>query len=256
MKTINRAVQAGCFAGSLLIGACNHSDTSPTAVQNPDQSGNETEILFSETFSDSGRFTIIKDPKSGITYKVEARMGSEAEKLLATSSAQPTLTEVYRSLHGGQGDVPAIVAEVSAQLGIPVYNPTENDRHASTPAALGKGAAYADFANTYCKDITEVNYIWRWETCKWGPSARILSTSRTDPSDRVYAWNVTPYTATLSIFVGSTIPNTWRPTLQPYWVTWFQWGGTYSNAYTVMELPPPHTGEMGLSVHYPQGIVK
>jgi hypothetical protein len=78
-------------------------------------------------------------------------------------------------------------------------------------------------------------------------------TSQAGSTDRVYAWNATPYTATLSLWNAghASQPNTARLTLQPYWVTWFQWYGTYSNAYAYMELPAGKTGELGLVNHYP-----
>jgi hypothetical protein len=261
MMSLNRAAQAGSLAGYLLlISACNSSDPSPTAVRNPGQAGNETEILFSETFSDSGRFTISKDPVGGLTYNVQARIGSEAEKLLATSSAQPTLAEVYRTLHGGREDVPAVVAEVSMQLGVQTPDPSVNHQHATAPvalAALEKGASQSDFLAGYCRDIKESYYTWRPEGCFWTASENYYLTPWMDPGDRVYAWNNTPYTATMSIWNhGGGQPNTWRPTLQPYWVTWFQWGGTYSNAYAKINLPAGAYGELGLVVHFPIPIVK
>lgn len=257
MMTINRAVQGGCLAGYLLlISACNNTDSSATAVQDPGQ-GNGVEILYSESFSDSGRFTISKDPKGGVTYNVQARIGSEAEKLLGSSSAQPTLVEVYRILHGGQDEIPAIVTEVSAQLAARTPDQPLNDQHAAASKALGKGASLDAFASGYCRDIRENGYIWKWEGCFWMPSENYLRTPWMDPGDRVYAWNSTPYTATMSIWNhGGGQPNTWRPTLQPYWVTWFSWGGNYSNAYVNINLPTGQKGELGLVVHYPVPILR
>jgi hypothetical protein len=257
MKSLNRSAQVGCIASYLLlVSACNSPDTSVTAIQNPDP-GIGMETLYSETFSDSGRFTITKDPSGGVNYNVQARIGSEAEKLLASSSTQPTLVEAYRILHGGLGDVPAIVAEVSTQLIIQTPNSSLNNQPTMTPKGLEKEASLDAFSSGYCKDIRENSYLWKWEGCFWMPSVNYLTTIWMDPGDRVYAWNSSPYTATMSIWnQAGGQPNTWRPTLQPYWVTWFQWGGNYSNALVSMNLPAGKKGELGLVVHYPVPIVR
>ena len=257
MMSLNRFAQAGCLASYLLLlSACNSPDTSVTAAQDPNQGGKEPEIVFSETFSDSGRFTITKDPELGLAYNVQARIGSDAEKLLEISSTQTTMAEVYRTLHGGQGELPAVVIDVSAKLESQRSATVRPERPAQGAGALGKASSFSDFSNTYCKDIREGSYIWKFEGCFWGANEHYYLTPWVDPGDRVYAWNVSPYTATMSLWNQglATQPNTWRPTLQPYWVTWFQWGGTYSYAYAKMELPAGRTGELGLVVHYPVAV--
>jgi hypothetical protein len=257
MKIIKRATQAGCFASFLIaINACNAPDSPTPAVQNSPQVGKDAEILYSENFADSGKFMITKDASGGINYNVQARIGSNAEKLMAASSTRPTLVEVYQTLHEGQGNTPAVVTEISNQLGS--REPAANDALHSDPAAraLPKTASQNGFSTGYCRDIHEGSYIWKWLGCFWLENANYINTPWVNSDgwipDRVYAWNATPYTATLSLWNNppTSQPNTWRPTLQPYWVTWFQWGGTYSNALAYMQLPAGKTGELGIVSHY------
>jgi hypothetical protein len=263
MHIINRSAQAGCFASFLLaINACNAPDSPAQAVQDPIQAGKEAEVLFSESFADSGRFTITRDASGGINYDVQARIGSNAERLMAASSTRPTLAEVYQALHEGQGNVPAVVAEASSRLGSREPAAIDAVRPDRAESALPKAASLNDFSAGYCRDIRESYYIWKWQGCFWLENTNSINTpwvnSNGSNPDRVYAWNVTPYTATLSLWnsAGTSQPNTWRPTLQPYWVTWFAWGGTYSNARAYMNLPAGKTGELGIVAHYPVPIVK
>jgi hypothetical protein len=257
MISMKRAAQTGCLASyALLTAACNSTDPSATESRTHQLEGKGAEILYSETFADSGRFSITKDPEGRFGYDVQARIGSDAEKLLAASSTQLTLADVYRALHEGREEIPAVVAEVSEKLGTRQPTAADGDRPAAPAQALGKSASLSDFAAGYCRDIREGSYTWRWLGCFWLANDHYIVTpwvnSDGNIPDRVYAWNRTPYTATLSLWnkSGTSQPNTWRPTLQPYWVTWFQWGGVYSDAYAYMELPAGKTGELGIVAHY------
>jgi hypothetical protein len=255
MKSIKRAAQAGLFVPyALLTFACNSADPSAQADHPPAAEGKDGEILYSETFSDSGRFSITKDLDGKYAYNVQARIGSEAEKLLAASSPQLTLADVYRSLHENRAEVPAVVAEISEKLGT---NTAADGIRSEPDQALRKSASLNSFSTAYCRDIKEGNITWSWLGCFWLANDHYIVTpwvtSQAGSTDRVYAWNATPYTATLSLWNAghASQPNTARLTLQPYWVTWFQWYGTYSNAYAYMELPAGKTGELGLVNHYP-----
>lgn len=264
MSFIKRAAQAGCFASFLIgINACNAPDSPTQAVRNSPQVGEDADILYSENFADSGRFAITKDASGSINYNVQARIGSDAEKLMASSATRSTLVEVYRALHEDQGNVPAIVSEVSALLGS--REPAANGAAHPAPEAraLPKSASLNDFSTGYCRDIHEGSYVWKWLGCFWLESSNNIGTpwvssDGSSPADRVYAWNVTPYTATLSLWntAGTSQISTWHPTLQPYWVTWFQWGGTYSNAYAYMYLPAGKSGELGIVDHYAMPYVR
>lgn len=263
MISMKRTAQAGCIASyALLMAACNSNDASVTAVQTPRSSVEAAELLYSETFADSGKFSITKDAEGRFAYNVQARIGSDAEKRLAASSTQLTLADVYRALHDGRAEVPAVVAEVSEKLGTRQPTAANGDRPAAAAQALGKSASLNSFSTAYCRDIREGSYTWKWVGCFWLANDHYILTpwvtSEPGSTDRVYAWNNTPYTATLSLWnqAHTSQPNTWRPTLKPYWVTWFQWGGTYSNAYAYMELPAGKKGELGIVDHYPVPYVK
>ena len=255
MKSMKRAAQAGCIASfALLLAACDSSET-PVEAQAPGTSGTENRIVYSEAFSDSGRFMIVQNPQGEFSYNIEARIGSKAQDLMSESSVQLTLADVYRSLHGGHPDVPTIVSEVSDKLG--PQNPAGNaERPAASDGGLAKVASWNAFSSTYCVNYNENAYSWLGQGCFWLANDHYILTlwvsSAPGLTDRVTAYNNTPYTATLYLKKpDGSVPNAWRPKLAPYWVTWFQWGGTYSNAYAYMELPPGKTGELGIIDHYP-----
>ena len=253
MNSFKLAIHAASVSAVLLaLAAC--EGTQPTAAPGKVPAANK-DVLFSETFSDSGLFTISKNPLGGYDYSIEARIGSTAERMIGTTVEQSSLAEIYRTLHEGKGEVPAVVGEASAWLEsrpAPV-----SDKPAFNPAqvALEKGASESAFKTGYCRSFGDGIYTWKSMSCIWKASANQAVTpgvlGDNFANDRVYAWNNSGYTATMSLYKSdwSGKANTWMPTLKPYWVTWFSWGGTYTNANAVIQLPYQTYGEVGLSNH-------
>lgn len=263
MKSVKSVAPILVGASILLaLAACEGPDTATSAAAKPEAESTGGKIVYSETFSDSGLFQVMSDPSGEVTFAIKARIGSRAEELMNASASEPTLADVYRSLHGGSGAIPAEVASASAQLAD--SRPAQPALPETAPAAipLAKTASESAFKSNYCIDIRELSYVWRWQTCDWAASVNYISTPFVDAgywgSDRVYAWNNTAYTAKLQLWntYKTAHPNSWTPSLQPYWVTWFQWGGNYSFAIADMTLPAGRYGELGLSTHRPEAIVK
>lgn len=253
MNSFKFAIRAaGIPALMFALTAC---DGTPTTTTTNESSDLRSGVVYSEAFADSGRFTITKTALGEYNYNVEARIGSKAEAMMTASATEPTLAGVYQALHEGKTETPAIVSEVSGVLESRKPAVWENDRVAPAPLALSKAASESAFKTGYCKDIPDGPYVWKVVTCVWKPGNNQTTTGGVYGNgfvnDRVYAWNNTAYLAKLKLwntnFTGS--PNTWNPSLNPYWVTWFQWGGTYSNANAVISLPSGYFGEIGLSVH-------
>lgn len=243
---------AGLPALMLAFAGCD--STQPTAT-NGESPESKAGVVYSEAFADSGLFTISKNPLGGYNYNVQARIGSKAEAMMAASVNEPTLAGVYQSLHEGKTETPAIVGEVSDWLKNQPSSILEKERAIPGPMALEKAASQSAFTNGYCIDFYEGIYRWRPMSCVW-KAANNQTTSggvygNNVSNDRVYAWNNTAYLATLRLwntnFTGYA--NAWAPTLNPYWVTWFTWGGTYTNANAVISLPSGLFGEIALSNH-------
>jgi len=223
--------------------------------------------VYSETFSDSGLFQIHSDADGIISYAIQARIGSQAEKQAAASAMQPTLADVYRSLQGGSAEVPDLVKRASAQLAqqqaaLPPLPALPAEELSPITAPLAKSATESDFKTNYCRDFREYSYLWHWETCDWAGYVHYIQTgwvdSRNGLTDRVYAYNNSPFMATLELYDThlTSHPNTWKPTMQPYWWTWFTWGGTYTAGVVMMTLPVGGSGELGLSTHAPYSHVQ
>ena len=238
-----------------VLAACQGPDNTVSAPDVQPAAPENGKVLFSETFSDAGSFQVLADPSGGYNSIVQAGIGSEAERLLVASSAQPTLADVYRSLHGGRDEVPSVVAQASAHFEAKTPTARETSR-AVVP--LAKSSSKSAFLSTLCRDFVEGSLKWKVWDCVWdgGRSFIRVEDVYSDGSniDRVYAWNKTPWTATMSLASGSPFipsPNAWRPTIAPYGVGWIQWGGTYSAAVAMIALPSNNTGELGLTDHYP-----
>jgi hypothetical protein len=252
MNPMQLAGRIGPFAfGALLLSGCDSNNPSGPAAQAPSGSADAPAIVYSESFADAGTLTIMKDAEGRFGFDVQARIGSEAERLMGASSSLPTLADVYRSLHGNGEEVPAAVAEASEQLGTRPADAAPAER--PPERVLAKAASQSEFSNGYCRDIHDGGFIWRWRTCIWENSVNYTGTEYVNSGDRVYGWNKTPETATLSIWNRNYVsqPNTWRPTLPPYSVAWFQWGGSYSGAWVIIMLPYQKLGELGVSDHAP-----
>lgn len=242
--------------------ACDSPEAPASSASGPGASGEDGRILFSEPFADSGLFQIAENGTGGLVFAVQARMGTKAEHLSIASAGKATLADVYRALHEGAPEVPEAVALASARMGDP--RPVATDASVARPQepALAKSASQAGFQSAFCKDIQESPFIWRWQTCDWVADANSLTTPFVDSdnrgTDRVYAMNNTNTTATMSLWNldQTSSPNTWKPALAPFWMTWFQWGGTYSFAIAKIGLPFGRHGELGLSTHTPVPIVK
>lgn len=253
MNSFKTALQAaGVSAMVFALVACEGNPTTETTVQSPEIKGG---TVFSESFADAGMFTIEKNPEGGYNYSVSAQIGSDAEKRMNSSIDVPTLAGVYQQINAGKSETPAIVSEVSDWLESRPSSGLEKAMPTVSPLPLEKAAAQSDFVNGYCRNIYDGSYVWRYTTCDWKPNANYMGTSGVNgdnwANDRVYAWNATPYTATMSLWNSANTAqiSTWRPTLQPYWVTWFSWGGTYSNARAAIKLTGTFGGELGLSNH-------
>jgi len=243
MKYGAHAAAAGFCA--LLMAGCGSADPSDTAPAAQDPAGVATAptIVFSESFADAGVFAIMQDADGRYGFSVQARIGSDAERVMGESSGRPTLAEVYRDIHGTEAmaPVPAIVEKVSEQLRI---RTEVGDQAVRT-------LAKSDFSSAYCRDIREGGFIWRWRTCNWTGTLKVLTSTYANPGDRVYAWNNSPYTANLSLWNSDfTSASSWRPSLPPYTVSWFIWGGSYYHATVIMG-KEDYAGEMGLSIHAP-----
>jgi hypothetical protein len=241
------------------LAACQGPDTPVSAPDKPAAAPENGTVLFSENFSDAGSFQIVADPSGGFNSIVQAGIGSEAERLLAASSAQPTLAGVYRSLHGGVDEVPAAVAQASEHL--EGRNPS--DRGASPSIPLVKASSKSAFQSTLCHDFVEGSWKWVLSRYVWDGSRNFIRVEGVNSDgyypDRVYAWNSTAWTATMSLASGSPFypsPNSWKPTIAPYGVGWIQWGGTYSGAVAMMALPSGKYGELGLTDHYATPYVR
>jgi hypothetical protein len=250
MNWFKSAIQtASLTAVVFALVACEDSQTTVTSEETPMNKGG---VVFSEAFADAGLFTVVKSPEGEYSYSVGARIGSEAEKQLAASVDLPTLAGVYQQIHGEKSEIPAIVSEVSKLLETQAASGTDKIR--ATSVALAKAATESGFKTGYCRDFSEgLHYTWKPQTCIWKANSNYMGTpgvnSYSDVNDRVWVWNATPYTAALALWnTGFTAKaSTWQPSIQPNWVTWFSWGGTYSNANATVKLPGTYGGELGLS---------
>lgn len=258
--SITRPTSAAGAALLLALAACQGPDAPVAGSGDAAAAPQNGKILFSETFSDAGSFQILADPSGGFNSVVQARIGSEAEKLLAASSAQPTLADVYRSLHGGRTEIPAVVAQASERSDGSESSPGAISR---SPAPLAKPASQSSFQANLCHDFLEGSWRWNLSKCVWDGSRNFLRVEGVNSDgyypDRVYAWNQTAWTATMSLASGSPFypsPNSWKPTIAPYGVGWIQWGGTYSGAVAMMALPSGKYGELGLTDHYATPYVR
>jgi len=256
---LRRLPSAAGAALLIALAACQGPDA---PVSSPDgQAAPENgKVLFSENFSDAGSFEILANPSGGFNSIVQAGIGSEAERLLAASSAQPTLADVYRSLHGGVQEVPAVVAQASEQ-----FEGRESSARDLSPSVdpLAKAASQSDFQSSLCRSFLEGSWKWNPAACVWDGSRNFIRVEGVYSDgyypDRVYAWNQTAWTATMSLSSGSPFypsPNSWKPTIGAYGVGWIQWGGTYSGAVAMMALPSGKNGELGLTDHYATPYVR
>ena len=242
---------AGLSAMVFTLVACENTPTTETSVEKP---ALKEGVVFSEAFADAGLFTIEKSTEGGYNYSVSARIGSEAEKRMAASIEQPSLAEVYREIHAGKSETPAVVSEVSQWLKSRPSSGVEKVSPAQAPLALGKTAAESDFRNGYCKNFGEgLYYVWKPMSCIWKANSNYMGTggvnSYFDANDRVWFWNATPHHATLELWntAHTAKVSTWVPYQTPYTVSWFSWGGTYTNARATMKLPGTFGGELGIS---------
>jgi hypothetical protein len=250
----------GSASMAFTLAACGGSETPVSATS--DAPAEKETLYFSETFSDSGVFEIHQVASGIFSYSIQARIGSLAENRMNSVGKETTLAEIYRALKGKDGVIPAAVEKASERLKVQQADRIPLPAQAEqTP--LAKAASQSDFKTNYCKDIRENSWVWHWQSCDWTPSSNSIWTpfvdARADGTiDRVYAYNVTPYTATLELWDTweTKLVSTWKPTLKPYWVTWFQWGGRYSFAIAKMILPAGKVGELGLSTHTPIPYVK
>ena len=255
MNSSKLAIQAaGISALVFALAACDGTQATAAPEKAPEVNHG---VVFSETFSDSGLFTINKNDLGGYDFSIDARIGSKAEAMMAATANQSSLAEIYRTIHEGKSEVPAVVSEASNWLESRPAPVSEKPDLNPAPAALAleKGASKSAFYDGYCKNFYDGIYVWRSMSCVWLQKANQTYTGGVlgdnFANDRVYAWNSTPYTATMQLWNANLTsqPNTWSPTLQPYWVTWFTWGGTYSNAKAYIKLPTGRTGEIGVSNH-------
>jgi hypothetical protein len=258
ISRIPRLPSAASASLLIVLAACQGPDKTVSAPDVQPAAPENGKILFSENFSDAGSFQVLADPSGGYNSIVQAGIGSEAERLLVASSSQPTLADVYRSLHGGRDGVPAVVAQASEHF------------EARTPAARGtspavvplaKSSSYSAFQSTLCRDFVEGSWKWNLYDYVWDGGRNFIRVEGVYSDgfniDRVYAWNKTPWTATMSLASGSPFvpsPNSWKPTIAPYGVGWIQWGGTYSGAVAMIALPSAKSGELGLTDHYPTQV--
>jgi hypothetical protein len=258
MNIIKQAAQTGCIAAYLLVmNACNSTEAPSVDAPLIGKDGENAEILFTESFSGSGEITIVKDDQGNFGYGIQAPIGSDAAKLMESTAPRLSLADVYSTLNGGKASIPAIVSEASEKLGDRLPAGPHEDPIVPALRALPKGASLSAFSTGYCRDIYELSFIWKWQGCFWLQSDVAIMTPWVDSDgwtpNRVYAWNATPYTATLKLWKndGSGLANSWQPTQSPYTVSWFQWGGTYSQANAWMYLPAGKRGELGMVTHRP-----
>jgi hypothetical protein len=244
----------------LALAACQGPDTPVSNPEGQAAAPENEKVLFSENFSDAGSFQIMADPSGGFNSIVQAGIGSEAERLLVASSAQPTLAEVYRSLHGGANEVPAVVAQASEH-----FEARKPSSREISPSAvpLAKAVSQSGFQTSLCRNFLDGSWKWNVSDCVWDGNRNFLRVEGVNSDgyypDRVYAWNKTAWTGTMSLASGSPFypsPNPWKPTIAPYGVGWIQWGGTYSNAVAMIALPSGKYGELGLTDHYATPYVK
>lgn len=258
MISFKLGMQAASLSALVFaLAACDSNQTPALSGESPEI---DPGVVYSEAFADSGIFTITKNSLGGYNYSVEARIGSEAEARLVAGANKPTLAEVYQSIHEGKTETPAVVSEVSHWLESQAPSGSEKRNESLAPPALEKAASQSDFTNGYCKSFIDGSYYWKSMSCIWKPGNNQTTSGGVNgdnvANDRVYAWNNTAYPAKLRLwntnFTGYA--NPWNPTLNPYWVTWFSWGGTYSNANAVISLPGGIFGEIALSNHarYPR----
>jgi hypothetical protein len=251
--TTGRAMLGASALITLL--ACDATEKTTAPVENtPSEIG---KVVFSEAFSDSGVFQILENQAGGYNSSVQARIGSQAEKLLNGSSGQPTLADVYSSLHGGSAEIPALVAKASKQIELtnpPVAPalPDPNPNIGPGPA-LAKTADYFSFCTGYCHDFHEGYWVYKLAYWDWWDYTNLLETLAIT-NDRIYGWNNTEWTATMELqgHRGAPSPNTWKPTIPPYTVNWVSWGGTYgtdTRAWARITLPSGCFGELGITEH-------
>lgn len=250
MHTFKSALQtAGLSAMVFAFVACEESPTTgPSGVSPITQEG----AVFSESFADAGQFILEKNPEGGYNFGVSARIGSEAEKRLSASMDEPTLAGLYQRINAGKAEIPAFVSEASKWMASQHSSGAEKPQPAAAP--LAKAASESAFKNGFCKEMGEgINYVWKPMTCIWRANSNYMGTpgvnSFFDANDRVWVWNNTPYTAQTALWntAFTAKASTWMPTLNPYTVMGFQWGGTYSNANATVKLPGTFGGELGLS---------
>jgi hypothetical protein len=242
----------------LAFTACQDPFPAPSSTEILKNEAGGPTILYSGVFSDSGTLTIVSEPSGQIDYAVQARIGSKAQQLMDLNSTQPTLADLYRSLHEGTTEVPDIVEMSSQRIEAQKAVPGQVSRVSPAARPLVKTASESAFKTGYCRDFVESSVLWVLSECRWTASANHLVAyylwSDGVHPDRVYAWNNSPWTATLSLINASYYTDpaayNWKPTLQPYWVTWFQWGGSYNKAQPKITLPTGKSGELGLTVHY------
>jgi hypothetical protein len=234
----------------LAFVACESTQTTGTIAESP--LSKVDGAVFTENFADEGLFTIEKNPDGGYNYSVGARIGSEAENRMTGSIDVATLEEIYLQIHGGKATIPAIVTEASKWLKSRPTSGIEKGSPISEP--LAKTATESAFKTGYCRNFTEgAYYVWKPTSCIWHPNRNLMGTSGVnsyhDANDRVWVWNATAYTGQLSLWNTNNTAkaSTWMPTIKPYWVTWFSWGGTYQNANARLQLPGTFGGELGLS---------
>jgi hypothetical protein len=239
---------AGVSAMVFALVACQNTQTPESTGVSPEI---KEGVVFSEKFADEGLFTIEKSADGGYNYSVGARIGSEAEKRVASSMDVPTLVGVYQHINDGKAEIPAIVGEASQWLASRPSSGVEKTKPA--PAPLQKEAAESDFRNGYCKNFVEGNYVWKPMTCYWKANSNYMGTggvnSFPDANDRVWFWNATSRTGSLRLMntANTALASTWQPYINPYWVTWFQWGGSYTNANASIKLDGTFAGELGVS---------
>lgn len=258
MSALARLVSASAIVACLLsVNACNDAETITANSVQPSGENQAPDLLYSEAFSGSGEFAIVRDAEGNYGYRVQAPIGSEAAKRMESASSQLSVIDVYRSLYPGNAPVPAIVNEVSEKMGSGLISENSNGSNHPPVEMLPKAASFSDFSTRYCRSITEGEYIWKFVGCFWLENDTRILTPWVDSDgfnpNRVYAWNATPHSAQLTLWNSemTRLISSWKPMQSPFTVSWFQWGGTYSQAKAQMQLPTGKRGELGIVTHFP-----
>jgi hypothetical protein len=220
--------------GCLLIGC---SSQVPSGSSEPIDS-QESPIVFQDSWSDTGRFTVYKSLDGVIRVEVTGAFGKD-DPIAVGQKLGNSLVSNYLALRPDVKSPPEILVELDKVIPSLVHPSAPQP-----PASITKDQTA--FNNTVCVNFWERCGVWQPLQCLFTTSTWAITTGDSyNSGDRSYVWNqsneITKHTIGSCCAEGTLQPHTWG------YDWWF--GSFIVNFHTSIYNPYNHPGEMGITIH-------